>query len=205
MKQSAQRPSLFNNPKQVMRSMARAIESDVIATGAQEASRIPNVEIKIMPKYLEVTEKRMEKNGVIDLKPYFAKSNKKKWNQEGNWYLVIPIRLKTRDMSRKLYDDLRKQSSPPVGSSTTIVSDFLYDRRRTSPSVPSINYNPKSNNVTKKRISNSRTTYTVYRTVTAKSPANSWIVNRDRVNEEDMSKTMLDRIDRLMKWKLKNL
>jgi hypothetical protein len=85
----------------------------------------------------------------------------------------------------------------------TVVSDYLYDRRRNSDATM-LNYTPKSKNITKQRIGKNRHSYTAYRTVSDKSPANSWIINRSRVNTDDTSKTFIKNVDRLIKWKMKN-
>jgi len=161
-----------------------------------------DIEIKKKPKYLEVTERRMHKLDVIDLKPYFARSSKKERKKDGGWYLTIPIKRKTRDMSRRMYDQLRSIDMSP-NERQTVVSDYLYDRRRDS-DASMLNYTPRSKNIEKRRSGNNRHTYTAFRTVSDESPANSWMINRQNVNEKDTSKTFVKNVDRLMKWKMKN-
>lgn len=185
--------------------MARAMVDEVLAD-AQEQALKSGADVQRMPNYLQVTESRMADKGVIDLKPFFARSSKKRYNKRGEWYMYIPIQLKTRKISRRLYDDLR--TFPTNGNPTTAKMEYLYDRRKVSPTIGSINYTPKSKNVSiipKEWGSGTRNTYITFRTVNANSPANSWIINRNKVNSDDMSKTMLANIDRLMKWKMKNL
>lgn len=205
MARKGQRPVLFTDSKTILGNLTRAVVDEVLSD-AQDVALRNGSSVQRMPSYLIVTESRMAKNGVIDLKPFFARSNKKKYNKKGEWYLYIPISMKTRNMSRRLYDELR---AVPVGTKpVTVKMDYLYDRRKQSPSVSSINYRPKSTNVTVIPQSwgkGTRNTYVAFRTVNANSPANSWIINRRNVNDDDMSKTMLRNIDRLMKWKLKNL
>nr|DAI05684.1 MAG TPA: hypothetical protein [Herelleviridae sp.] len=200
-----ERPELFRDAKAILGNLSRAVVDEVLSD-AQNVALGEGASVQRMPNYLIVTESRMAKSGVIDLKPFFAKSSKKKYNKKGEWYLYIPIKMKTRGMSRRLYDDLR---SVPTGTKPiTVKTDFLYDRRKQSPSVSSINYKPKSTNVTilpNKWGDGKRNTYVAFRTVNANSPANSWIINRDKVSSDTMSKTMLANIDRLMKWKLKNI
>ena len=86
----------------------------------------------------------------------------------------------------------------------TVVSDYLYDRRRAS-DASMLNYEPKSKNITKTMGENGRSTYVAFRTVSSKSPANSWIINRDKVNEKDTSKTFVKNVDQVMKWKMRNM
>lgn len=199
------RPALFTDTNRVLGNFARAMVDEVLSE-AEDIARQSGAQTQRMPKYLQVTESRMADDGVIDLKPFFARSSKKKYNKQGQWYMYIPIRMNTRDMSRRLYDDLR--SIQTQGKQTTVKMDYLYDRRKTSPAVPRMNYNPKSNNVTiipQKWGKGTRNKYIAFRTVNANSPANSWIINRNKVNDNDMSKTMIANIDRLIKWKMKNI
>lgn len=205
MAKKGQRPALFTSPKEMLGNLTRAMVDEILSDAQDQALRA-GADVQRMPNYLQVTESRMAKSGVIDLKPFFARSSKKKYNKKGEWYLYIPIQIKTRKMSRRLYDDLR--SFPTNGHPATVKMDYLYDRRKQSPAVQSINYSPKSKNVTiipREWGEGTRNTYVTFRTVNANSPANSWIINRSKVNSDDMSKTMLANIDRLMKWKLKNL
>lgn len=205
MAKKGQRPALFTSPKEMLGNLTRAMVDEILSDAQDQALRA-GADVQRMPTYLQVTESRMAKSGVIDLKPFFARSSKKKYNKKGEWYLYIPIQIKTRKMSRRLYDDLR--SFPTNGRPITVKMDYLYDRRKQSPAVQSINYSPKSKNVTiipREWGEGTRNTYVTFRTVNANSPANSWIINRSKVNSDDMSKTMLANIDRLMKWKLKNL
>lgn len=205
MAKKGQRPALFTSPKEMLGNLTRAMVDEILSDAQDQALRA-GADVQRMPNYLQVTESRMAKSGVIDLKPFFARSSKKKYNKKGEWYLYIPIQIKTRKMSRRLYDDLR--SFPTNGRPVTVKMDYLYDRRKQSPAVQIINYSPKSKNVTiipREWGEGTRNTYVTFRTVNANSPANSWIINRSKVNSDDMSKTMLANIDRLMKWKLKNL
>lgn len=205
MAKKGHRPALFTSPKEMLGNLTRAMVDEILSDAQDQALRA-GADVQRMPNYLQVTESRMADSGVIDLKPFFARSSKKKYNKKGEWYLYIPIQIKTRKMSRRLYDDLR--SFPTNGRPVTVKMDYLYDRRKQSPAVQSINYSPKSKNVTiipREWGEGTRNTYVTFRTVNANSPANSWIINRSKVNSDDMSKTMLANIDRLMKWKLKNL
>ena len=50
-----------------------------------------------------------------------------------------------------------------------------------------------------------KSTYVMFRTVSNKSPASSWVVNKGKINDENFSKTTLKHIDYLAKWRAKNL
>ncbi|QQO40612.1 hypothetical protein 015DV002_175 [Bacillus phage 015DV002] len=201
------RPKLFQNnasTKSTMQKFGNALVQKTLNAGMEaiNSSRPNDIEVIRKPKYLEVTEARLNKLGVIDLKPYFAHSSKKKMKKDGGWYLKIPISRKKKGMSRRMYDQLRQVNISP-NNQRTVVSDYLYDRRRNSDATM-LNYKPKSKNITKQRIGKNRHSYTAYRTVSDKSPASSWIINRSRVNTDDTSKTFIKNVDRLIKWKMKN-
>lgn len=203
-----QRPKLFTDPKGTISNMVDVAIDETLQQGAEYASS-QGMSVKRMPRYLEITQERMNKAGIVDLKPYFAKSPKRKVNKQGKWYMFIPISMKTRSMSRRAYDDLRSQSTPQLaGSQTKLSTKYLYDRRQTSSAVPSLNYQPKAYTVTafdRQWGEGTRREYVAFRTVTQDSPPNSWIINRGTANENELSKTLLDNMERLMKWKLKNM
>lgn len=208
---NVKRPSLFKD-KQTTRERLQKI-GDALVEGTLDAGleaarkHKPNATVKRMPKYLQVTEKRLhEKLGVIDLKPYFARSKYAKPRKfGGGWYLRVPIRRKARSMSRRMYEELRAVQVPPGVQKVTVVSNYLYDRRRDS-EAKMLNYTPRSHLIEKRRIgtAGNRHVYTAFRTVSDKSPANSWIVNRHKVNVQDTSKTFVRNVDRLIKWKMRN-
>lgn len=207
MVRKARRPRLLGSSQTIktgMRNLGDNLTQDVLDTGMKTIieSKPKNISAKRMPKYLKLTEERLQKLEVIDLKPYFAKSSKRKTKKDGGWYLTVPIRRKARGMSRRMYEQLR---AVDIGDSTnqTVVSDYLYDRRRQS-DASLLNYTPKSNNINKMKVGRNRHDYVAFRTVSDKSPASSWIINRDKVNKDDTSKTFVANVNRLMKWKMKN-
>lgn len=203
---NVQRPSLFQpgKGKRLLQNLGDGLVNSTLTSTMQSIikSQPQDIEVKQMPKYLKVTQQRMEKLGVIDLKPFFANSDKVKETKSGGWYVVVPIRRKTRGMSRRMYDQLRGVEVAP-GNSMTVATDYLYDRRRASEATM-LNYEPQSNNITKQAGDNGRSSYVAYRTISDKSPMNSWILNRDKVNKDDTSKTFVRNVDKLIRWKMKN-
>jgi hypothetical protein len=205
------RPRLFKSPeatKTAMQNLGNRLVQETLDSGMKAIvnARPEKIKAERKPKYLKLTEERTEKLGVIDLKPFFARSSKRKMKADGGWYLTIPISYKARQMkkdNRKMYEQLR---AVDLGgdSQRTVISDYLYDRRRTSDSNL-LNYTPKSSNITKIRTGKNRHDYVAFRTVSDKSPANSWIINRGKVNEKDTSKTFIRNVNRLMKWKMRGL
>ena len=206
-KNKSVRPELFSSTaktKSMMQQIGNVLVQKTLDAGIQaiKNSEPEDVSVKRMPKYLEVTQKRMDKLGVIDLKPFFAGSSHKIMKKGGGWYLRVPIPRKKKNMSRRMYNQLRTMNINP-SQEQTVISDYLYDRRRESDATM-LNYEPKSNTINKKKTGKRKHTYVAYRTVSDKSPASSWIVNRDKVNEKDTSKTFIKNVDKLMKWKMKN-
>lgn len=127
---------------------------------------------------------------VIDLKKAFRKSKHAKRKSDGGWYMIVPIRRyagrqkkdQARGMSKKLYEELRQA---PNGN---VVSDYLYGNRTVKSQVPELNYTPKSNNISKiKNTAGRGNIYVSFRVVSDKSPANSWLLNRDKADPEDLS------------------
>ncbi|QIW88677.1 hypothetical protein P59_080 [Bacillus phage P59] len=208
MANKAIRPKLFKSDaatKSTMQQIGNVLVQKTLSEGVRAIRENPpedEVKISRKPKYLEVTQKRLDKLGVIDLKPYFARSSHRKMKKGGGWYLTVPIARKKKNMSRRMYDQLRSYKVAE-GQERVVISDYLYDRRRVSDSSM-LNYTPKSYNINKKRVGKRKHTYVAYRTVSDASPANSWILNRDRVNVKDTSKTFVSNVSKLMKWKMKN-
>lgn len=207
MIKNVKRPSLFKDretTKSRMKALGDKLVEGTLNSGmkAVQKAQPDNIEAVRKPKYLELTEKRLQNLGVIDLKPYFAASPHRKQSKDGGWYLTVPIKRQARGMSRRMYEQLRAINISP-DESRTVISDYLYDRRRES-EANMLNYTPKSHNIEKRKSGKNRHTYTAYRTVSDKSPASSWIINRSRVNSDDQSKTFVKNVNRLMKWKMRN-
>lgn len=205
MSRNSKRPKLFESTEAIrerMKGLGESLERATINAGvkALQDKQPEDITVKVTPNSLEVTQKKLDSMGVIDLKPFFARSPKRKIKDDGGWYMVVPIARKTRGMSRRMYDQLRAIDIRP-DDERTVVSSYLYDRRRESDATM-LNYTPKSQNITKKAEGSTRHSYTSYRVVSDKSPANSWIINRGRVNKEDTSEQFIKDVDTLMRWKM---
>ncbi|QQO38137.1 hypothetical protein SPJ221_85 [Staphylococcus phage vB_SauH_SPJ2] len=201
----ATRPKLFRgkNYKNIGKRTVDAMRSDILDRLQATALQVDNVSVKRMPTYLQITEKKLEKQGVIDLKKAFAHSSKKKKTKDGGWYLTVPIRIKTSKMNNKTYQDLRTLKIDSSSNSVSTLTDYL-EGRRSNISHPSLKPASKSSRITKVR-NGKKSSYFMFRTVSSKSPASSWILNRDKVNENNFSKTTLKYVRNLMNWKIKNL
>ena len=206
-KNKAVRPELFSSnsaTESTMKRIGNVLVQKTLDEGVRAIQKAQPEEIKVQrkPKYLEVTQKRLDKLGVIDLKPFFARSSHKIAKKGGGWYMRIPIPRKKKNMSRRMYDQLRSMNISP-NKEKTVISDYLYDRRQVSDSSM-LNYEPLSNRINKRKTGKRKHTYVAYRTISNTSPASSWIINRGKVNEKDTSKTFVKNVDKLMKWKMKN-
>lgn len=206
-KKNNRRPKIFQSQAQMKKALTNLgnnLGNQVLDETAEAIikSKPQNMEMKRKPKYLQLTEKRLDSMGVIDLKPYFAQSSKRKTSKDGGWYLTIPIRRKARGMSRRMYEQLRAIDIQP-NTRKTVISDYLYDKREQS-DASMLNYTPMSKNITKIKVGNNRHDYVAFRTVSDKSPASSWVINRSKVTVNNTSKTFVSNVNRLMKWNMKN-
>lgn len=203
-----QLPNVIKDSSGALNAFSKALVNDVL-TSVQDSAQGSGLSTKRMPNYLILTEERMAKQGVVDLKQSFARSSKRKFDKKGNWYMIVPIRVKRRAISKRAYNELKNTPLASVGPFTTTATQYLYDKSpQYSPSVPILNYQPKSHNVSivkQKWGDGFRRNYYAFRTVSAKSPANSWITNRQEVNDDNFSPTMIKNIERLVKYRMKNL
>lgn len=131
--------------------------------------------------------------GYYDLKPAFQNSKSVRMSKSGNWYVIVPIRRKTKSMATNLYKQARN-----ISMGTTERLENLLENRPEDLSpfgmLPS-NLNALSGqqdlsgNIT--RYSNGKgrgSRYIAFRTVNANSPANSWIV-RYNMDTDELDKT----------------
>lgn len=193
---------ILNNPSKFLGEAKKAVQEEVLQEVAG-AIQSDDVAVTVMPEYLQITERRLNSMGVIDLKPSFARSSKKKYAKDGHWYMFIPIQLKVRNMPRKSYDELR--SMPMRGNRDTVTLSDIIDSRRGKSSLDNWNVKAKGKKVNRTKTGKGRTSYNIFRTVNQYSPPNSWIIGRDKISEDNLSKTAYENARRLMDWKIKNI
>lgn len=128
----------------------------------------------------------------LDLKPYFAQSDKVKYKKDGGWYLKVPIRNTTRTLRSALSNsEYQKLTHLTFGSTTSV--DGLANLKEADDTIDELNYQWKSNNVTRIQMGNSnRGMYMSFRTVSDKSSPSSWILNRNSTTYNNT-----DEIDRI--------
>lgn len=149
--------------------------------------------------------KRMANRGVIDMKPFFARSSKAQKKKDGGWFLVVPIHQTTRGMiktlGRKTYDNIRDA----FGNSftQTVQVEGLFDMKNARQNTISpLDYRPTSTSVSKdaRRQSNGKVVggYTMFRTVSDKSAPSSWVLNKNNINDDNTSDRLKNDISALI-------
>lgn len=202
-------PTLFAKPKQTLDKMKKVTMAELQAQVAKDMAEY-GYDVKVTPKYVIATEARMRKQGVIDLKYGFSKSSKKKYAKDGSWYVVVPIKRSARSFKPStVYKNANKANKMlDAGKKATVkikgLAKSINDQAPTT--LSSLQYKAKSDNLTlQKNKTGKRTSYTAYRTVSSKSPANSWIINKSKLNESSTSKTFQKDIERTMAWKMRSI
>lgn len=114
--------------------------------------------------------------GPIDLKEGFKRSASAKTKKGGGWYLVVPIRRKKMSMHHSTYTFARGLDM----GSTANAPRLFEGRGGRQYNQFNPNKQNRSNNLTRGRNPiTGQSQYVAYRTVSDKSPADSWIINRN--------------------------
>lgn len=188
--------SFFDGQTSNLLRGAKQIEKDIATTFYTAAMKgLSDATVTLKGNTVKVATDELKTGGqVIDMKKHFRKSPKAKLTKTGGWYLVVPIRryaarsrkYEARGMSQRLYTQLNN-----AASGTKIVSDYLYDNRTKVSAVPELNPTNDKENGSINKMKNPRgrgSIYVSYRTVGSFSKPNSWIMNRDKADPEDMTR-----------------
>lgn len=167
-----------------------------------KAAALYGFNYKRQPRYLQVAIKRASRQGLVDLKPYFKASPNVQFSKAGQWYMRVPIRRKKSSMSSNLYRQARQIQMDSSGRGTGFLED-LYNTESYSPAVSQLNRNTDDGNLTRIKTRKNSSVYYAFRTVSARSPMNSWILGRQNVAEGTMSKTLIKNIKRIISRSLK--
>ena len=147
----------------------------------------------------EIPSKEQYKNGnarVIDLKPHFKASSKARKTEGGGWHLIVPMQRytpsshKSNRMVEEEYEMLKD-----IGIGQTVVDEYiLADRDWTSP-VKSLSYQPgRRQNITKvqkrrkDKVPVGGSAFIAFRTVSNKSDPSSWLINRQKADQDNFYK-----------------
>lgn len=195
-------PKFISNPKESTNRLVSGLKSDILnkaqATAYEIQKQDDDIQVTRRNNSIQI-QKILQDNGMVDLKPYFARSSKRKKSKNGGWYLTIPIRVKTSQMTSKMYNHLRKVKTPKKYNQTKTIVDYINATRQQS-SVEVLKPPQNSENITKIRQKNNRSTYVYFRTVSSNSDPRSWIINRG--NTKNMSSNEAEEISRLMNWEM---
>lgn len=198
-------PGLFKEPKKYLDALGSSISNSIINEVGKDSIDEGADSYQVEPNYLSVTAHRVNNLGILDLKPYFESSPFVKTTKDGGWYLRVPIRRLTSGMSSQLYKEARQIELQSNQTMKTAWINSLYSGRQES-SIASLNYTPVSNNLTRLKNDAGRgTKYIAFRTVSDKSNPASWILNRGQATEDNMSKTLLKNLNRLVNYRLQHL
>ena len=146
----------------------------------------------------------------IDLKPGFRNSSKARPKRGGGWYLIVPMRQSAQKLKaeapRSLWDQMQSMQFGETGALGDVSQGINYLAQAVQKQFGADRVNPynfKSSNITRvaaKSGNGTRGQYIAFRTVSDKSPNNSWVIER-YVQEEDnyqpssdIGKVMLERI-----------
>lgn len=151
-----------------------------------------------------------EGSHLIDLKQYFALSSKKKWTADGNWYVRVPIRVKT-DQGRKAFGSkawkvishLPLDMNFDPGVDPAKIQKVLGVSQ--SGVLNQLKYHWKSANIMRTQWGSSgkRSKYFMVRTVGSKSPTSSWIVNRQGFSRSDVGQELAPYISAILDEQMK--
>lgn len=166
-----------------------------------------NNNIKIAYKVMQ--ENTPQEDRLIDMKRWFAMSDKRKHRKDGTgWYVRVPLRIKAtqgrKAYGRGVWD--RQVASAPFGATAQIRDPDIKNRvqqtlgQKQQGAIFSLKYRWKSANVTREQWGNSkRGQYFAYRTVSDKSPMSSWLIHRKSFSESTEGQELQPYISQILK------
>lgn len=196
----------LEDPSGTLETLSNNMISDLMNRTAEQLQSQYGNQYKVTVGKKTISMSSTTDQKPIDLKEGFRNSPKAKQRVDksgnpiaGTWYLQVPIRRKTRDMSRRTERFVQQHMQP----GETSIADYLFEGRK---GRIYNQFNPnkatRSKNITRSEAdSRGRTTYSAIRTVSDKSPKNSWILNReiDRdVLVEDVNNIVQNIIDTML-------
>lgn len=211
MKLNVDMPDSIKNYKATSKYLSEAYSTKVVEDAAQAVANAGGKVNRVTSKRMEATIKTMTNRGLIDLKPFFKQSSHVKYTKDGNWYMVVPIALKRRTLRRQYGNDNTYNrikdafsSLSPSTSATLNIQDVFSGN--TPNTLPSLVPPQRSNNVTAfKSQTGKRTSYFAFRTVSSKSAPQSWVLNRENLNEDNTSESLQNGIRVLIEKRIKQI
>lgn len=148
------------------------------------------------PRVLSVTVSK-HNSKIVDLKPAFQHGPKVRYTSAGNWYTIVPIKRSPKSLGNGLLEQAQKIQVDYRGMGTNFIKDLYSSSSNVDGSPLSViaRANRTGGNLTKV-ISNKTNTenYYAFRTVSAKSPINSWIVGINNARQDDRTNRYINNI-----------
>ena len=144
------------------------------------------------------TKEQYEGGGkrVIDLKPHFKASSKARETKGGGWHLIVPIRrhTPTSNKSNRMLEE-EYEMLKGVSMHQTVVDEYLLSNRDWTSPIKTLSYEPPTRqNITRKPKVDARgiptggSNFIAFRTVSNKSNPSSWILNRQKADQDSFYK-----------------
>lgn len=164
--------------------------------------------VKVNSGRMEATIGKLTNRGVIDMKPFFMRSSKVKRKKNGGWYLVIPIKMSSRNIiktsGRAIYDKVVKSFSDlEPGTSSTLNINGLLSKQTPVDTISALQPAKATSNITATKGSSGRNSYVAFRTVSDKSSPTSWVLGRQNVNDTNTSKSLEHEVGVLVRKRIR--
>ena len=174
-------PELFSNPNTALQKITDKISTDILDSMGRKARELGAEAEITYPTSITISfdiEGSGNSGAPYDMKPAFRNSPKAKQKANGGWYLIVPINQKVASLSPYVSRQISDLSIQEGKSSVTGYIDMLYEGKSYLSTSSFLASKDMGGNVTK-HMNYGNNIYTAFRTVSDKSPYDSWILNRN--------------------------
>ena len=164
--------------------------------------------VKVNSGRMEATIGKLTNRGVIDMKPFFMRSSKVKRKKDGGWYLVIPIKMSSKNIiktsGRAVYDRVVNSFRDlEPGTSSTLNINGLLSKQTPVDTISVLQPAKATGNITATKGSSGRNSYVAFRTVSDKSSPTSWVLGRKNINDTNTSKSLEHEVGVLVRKRIR--
>ena len=131
-----------------------------------------------------------------DMKPAFARSKKVKYTPAGNWYLIVPIHRQTKSMDSYVYKQAMAMQSS-ISGVTERIEGLYGDRTQVDSPYGAVPFNTDTGGNLTRYQRNGYSDFIAFRTVSSKSPSNSWI-RKINVSKKEENSSLIAKLDELI-------
>lgn len=200
-------PESIKNSAKTTYYLKQAFLAKEINSTAKTLSK-SGANVKVNSGRMEATIGKLTNRGVIDMKPFFMRSSKVKRKKNGGWYLVIPIKMSSRNIiktsGRAVYDRVVKSFSDlEPGNMSTLDIKGLLNKQTSVNTISSLQPGKPTENITATKGSSGRNSYVAFRTVSDKSSPTSWVLGRENVNNYNTSKSLEHEVGVLIRKRIR--